>query len=77
MDSAEHAIEKNIQVNGEHYIGNSLNKLIKEGKNVVLFDVDQWISFSDPFELDVYYFWDDFFHTRYSPLKEFDELAIS
>ena len=77
VDSAEHAIAKNIQVNGEHYIGNSLNKLIKEGKNVVLFDVDQWISFSDPFELDVYYFWDDFFHTRYSPLKEFDKLAIS
>jgi len=77
VNSAEHAIKNNIHVNGEHYIGNSLNKLIKEGKNVVLFDVDQWISFSDPFELDVYYFWDDFFHTRYGSLKEFDKLAIS
>lgn len=73
--SAENAIKKNISVNGEHYIGNSLNELIKKGKKIIIFDIDQWVSLGDPFELDIYYYWDDFFHNRYKSLKEAGKIA--
>jgi dTDP-glucose pyrophosphorylase len=63
--SAENAIQKNINVNGEHYIGNSLNSLINAGKKIVIFDIDQWVSLGDPFELDVYYYWEEHFHDKY------------
>jgi NDP-sugar pyrophosphorylase family protein len=63
--SAENAIDKNININGEHYIGNSLNTLIKEGKKIVIFDIDQWISLGDPFELEVYYYWEEHFYNKY------------
>lgn len=73
--SAENAIQNNLHVNGEHYIGNSLNELIKKGKKIVIFDIDQWVSLGDPFELDIFYYWDDFFHTRYRSLKEAGKIA--
>jgi NDP-sugar pyrophosphorylase family protein len=67
--SAENAIENNININGEHYIGNSLNTLIKEGKKIVIFDIDQWISLGDPFELEVYYYWEEHFYNKYKILN--------
>ena len=63
--SAENAIQKNININGEHYIGNSLNSLINEGKKIVIFDINQWVSLGDPFELEVYYYWEEHFHDKY------------
>ena len=33
IETAEEAIEKDISVNGEHYVGTSLNLMISEGKN--------------------------------------------
>jgi hypothetical protein len=41
----------------------------------VIFDIDQWVSLGDPFELDIFYYWDDFFHTRYGSLKEAGKMA--
>jgi len=61
IDSAENAIKNDITVNGEHYIGNSLNYLINKGKKINTFEVDKWVSFGDPFELEVYNYWEDFF----------------
>ena len=63
--SAENAIENDININGEHYIGNSLNTLIKNGKKIVIFDIEQWISLGDPFELEVYYYWEEHFYNKY------------
>jgi NDP-sugar pyrophosphorylase family protein len=63
--AAETAIAENITVNGEHYVADSMNVLLAEGKKIVIFDIEQWISFGDPFELDIYYYWEEFFHLRY------------
>jgi len=57
-------IKKDIKINGEHYIANGMNLLIKKNYNVVSFDVDEWISFGDPFELELYYFWSEYFNER-------------
>lgn len=61
MYAAQTAVERNIHVNGEHYIGNSINLLLEKGKRFVVFDVEQWISYGDPFELEVYQYWEEYF----------------
>ena len=54
-------IENNITVNGEYYIGTSINNLITKGLRFVIFDVEQWISFGNPFELKIMEYWHDYF----------------
>ena len=61
-DAAENLIENDITINDEHYVGTSINYLIEQGKKVVIFDIDQWISFGDPFELQVLEYWDEHFN---------------
>jgi NDP-sugar pyrophosphorylase family protein len=58
---ARSMMEKEITVNGEHYVGTSINQLLGEGARFVIFDVEQWISFGDPFELQVLEYWQEFF----------------
>ena len=57
-------IEKDIKINNEHYIANGINLLIKKNYNIISFDVDKWISFGDPFELELYYYWSEYFYER-------------
>jgi dTDP-glucose pyrophosphorylase len=57
-------ILNDIKVNNEHYIANGINLLIKQNYNVVSFNVDQWISFGDPFELELYYYWKSYFYDQ-------------
>ena len=59
--AARNMIEKNITINDEYYVGTSINYLIEQGKNIVIFDIEQWISFGDPFELRVLEYWNEFF----------------
>ena len=57
----KHTIKNDITVNGEHYVANSINILLNEGKRFVIFDVDLWVSFGDPFELQVFQYWEEYF----------------
>ncbi len=59
--AVEKAIHINLNVNGEHYVANSMNLLLEKGKRIIIFDIDQWISFGDPFELDVFFYWEEYF----------------
>ncbi len=59
--AARNLIDNNIMVNGEHYVGTSINYLIEEGKKFVIFDIDQWVSFGDPFELKILEYWQEYF----------------
>jgi len=63
---AKKMIERGITVNGEHYVGTSINTLIEEGRKFVIFDIDQWISFGDPFELRVFEYWQDHFFKKFN-----------
>ncbi len=60
--SAESMIEKNITVNNEYYVATSINQLIQKGKKIVIFDVTQWVSYGDPFELKIFEYWEDYFY---------------
>lgn len=65
IDSAENAFANNIKVNNEFYVGNSINYLIKQKKKrFVIFNVDYWISFGNPFELNIFHYWEDFFYNN-------------
>lgn len=59
--AARSLIDKDIRINGEHYIGTSINQLLQLGRRFVIFEIDQWISFGDPFELKVMEYWQDHF----------------
>lgn len=64
--AAETMIEKNILVNNEHYVGTSINILIEMGRKFVIFDIEQWISFGDPFELQIFEYWESHFLKRFN-----------
>ncbi len=64
VQGAETMIEKKINVNNEYYVGTSINQLISLGKKFVIFEVDTWLSFGDPFELDIYNYWMDYFEKK-------------
>lgn len=64
VEGARSMMADGITVNGEHYVGTSINALLKVGKKFKIFDVTQWISFGDPFELQVYEYWEEHFHQR-------------
>lgn len=58
---AETALKEDLNVNGEHYVANSMNNMIQDGFKVEVFWVQQWISFGDPFELDLFNYWEQYF----------------
>nr|BFD31169.1 hypothetical protein GTC16762_07870 [Pigmentibacter ruber] len=62
---AETMIKNDIRVNNEYYVGTSINTLLQLGRKFVIFDVDQWISFGDPFELQVFEYWESHFYKRF------------
>ena len=62
--AAKNLIDNDIKINGEHYIGTSINHLLKNGKKFIIFDISQWISFGDPFELKILEYWQDVFQRK-------------
>lgn len=58
---AEQMIQKNIRINNEFYVGTSINQLIEAGYHVVAFEIDQFISFGTPLELELMQYWEEFF----------------
>ncbi|MFC1546270.1 hypothetical protein ACFL4O_00940 [bacterium] len=61
VQGAQDMIKKNIRVNNEFYVGTSINQLIEKDYNVVKFEVDKFISFGTPLELQLFYYWQDYF----------------
>ena len=59
---AKKMIAKNIRINNEFYVGTSINQLIDEGLDVRIFPVNKFISFGDPFELELYQAWEEYFY---------------
>ena len=62
FDSYEESKNKNFMINNEFYVGNNINLLIRKKLKFVIFEVDQWISLGDPFELKVFEYWKNLFN---------------
>jgi bifunctional N-acetylglucosamine-1-phosphate-uridyltransferase/glucosamine-1-phosphate-acetyltransferase GlmU-like protein len=58
----QNSLDSNEKINNEYYIGNSINSMIKKGKKVFIFEIDSWASFGTPLELQIYYYWSDYFY---------------
>jgi dTDP-glucose pyrophosphorylase len=58
---AQEMIARNIRVNGEFYVGTSINQLIEAGCHVVTFEIDKFISFGNPHELMHFEYWEEYF----------------
>lgn len=58
---AKRMIEKNIRVNNEFYVGTSINQLIDAGYRVAAFEVEKFVSFGNPTELQFFHYWQDYF----------------
>jgi dTDP-glucose pyrophosphorylase len=61
INGVQRMIEKNIRVNGEFYVGTSINQLIEAGYNVVTFPIEKFISFGNPYELMHFEYWESYF----------------
>ena len=60
--SAELCIENEGKVNGEYYIDNVINKSIEIGLKVAIFEVDYFICWGTPDELETYNYWESCFN---------------
>ena len=61
FQSFEESKKKKFMINNEYYVGNNINLLIRKKMKFVIFEVDQWISLGDPFELKVFEYWKSIF----------------
>jgi bifunctional N-acetylglucosamine-1-phosphate-uridyltransferase/glucosamine-1-phosphate-acetyltransferase GlmU-like protein len=61
LNSLKNLYEKNIKTNGEFYIDNLLNEAIELGYNVKNFEVDEYICWGTPNDLNIYKYWQTFF----------------
>ena len=64
FENFKEAKEEKFTINNEYYVGNNINLLIKKKLKFVIFEVDQWISFGDPFEMKVFEYWKDFYKKK-------------
>ena len=58
----EKALREKNTINGEYYIGNNINYLIKLGRKVKILEVDTWINLGDIFSYNEYIYWKNFFN---------------
>ena len=64
MTAAEHMFKTKNMINGEYYVGNSINYLISKKYKVVPFEVDQYICLGTPEDFRIYSFWKKFFNKK-------------
>jgi len=58
------AVKSKNLINSEYYVGNNINLLLKKKMKFITFEIDQWISLNDPFELKVYEYWKKLFENK-------------
>jgi len=54
--------EKNIRVNNEFYVDSCIEPMVEAGLHVSLFEVDNYICWGTPDDLQTYIYWQSFFH---------------
>ena len=61
-NAVNHLIERNGRNNGEFYIDASINDAITLGLNCYLFEVDSYLSWGTPIDLQTFEYWQSCFH---------------
>ena len=68
-EALEYSRANELFVNGEIYVGSSINNLISKGYQFMTFEVTNWISFGDPYELEIYHWWIELFEQDKSTIQ--------
>jgi len=55
-------IDNNTKVNGEYYMDSCIDYCINSGLNCKIIDVDSYISWGTPQELETFNYWKDCFN---------------
>jgi NDP-sugar pyrophosphorylase family protein len=61
MEGLQDIYRDNIRTNGEFYVDNVLQPLIKKGYNVKVFEVDYYLCWGTPNDYKTYLYWDEYF----------------
>ena len=62
LESLKQTYEKNVRTNGEFYVDSILNEAIDLGYTVKNFEVDHYICWGTPDDLNTYRYWQNFFN---------------
>jgi NDP-sugar pyrophosphorylase family protein len=63
MEGLQDIYRENIRTNGEFYVDNVLQPLIKKGYNVKVFEVEYYLCWGTPNDYKTYLYWDEYFKT--------------
>jgi hypothetical protein len=64
MEGLQDIYRDNNRTNGEFYVDNILQPLIKKGYNVRVFEVDYYLCWGTPNDYKTYMYWDEYFSTK-------------
>ena len=62
LSSLSRLYENNTRTNGEFYIDNLINEAIRLGHRIKNFEVDEYICWGTPNDLETYRYWQRFFN---------------
>jgi len=71
---ANYLLEKGISVGQEYYISLIYNLIVQNGGRVGLFEVDKFICWGTPEDLEEYFFWSEFFSKDINSIRQRDAL---
>jgi hypothetical protein len=60
--AADHMYERDGRINGEFYVDECINDAIELGLKCVVFEIDHYLSWGTPDELDTFHYWQSCFH---------------
>lgn len=67
---AKNLLETGLPVGNEYYVSLLYNPLIQDGKRVILFEVDKFICWGTPEDLEEYKFWSEYFGRDIKHIQE-------
>ncbi|MFO0810369.1 MAG: NTP transferase domain-containing protein [Gemmataceae bacterium] len=72
------AVERNLSTNGEFYASMPYNLLVTDGEPVMVYELDHFLQWGTPEDLDEYRGWSDYFRraSRWRPTRPADDTQV-
>ncbi len=58
-------IDRDININGEYYVSTVYQLLKEDGLNVHIYDLEHFMQWGTPEDMEEYTYWSDYFRTKY------------
>jgi NDP-sugar pyrophosphorylase family protein len=63
----------NMHINGEYYVSMVYNLLLKEGLNVLVYEIDNMLQWGTPYDLEIYQMWSSYFKKKLNSITTFSD----